>query len=87
MRLALPQTHKTGWDGDALRAGAVCIRVGNGASIGANSVILPGVVVGAHAMIAAGSVVGGDVPAGHLLKRSGEIVPITGEPRRMRVVG
>ncbi len=34
-----------------------------GASIGANSVVLPGVIVGKYAMVAAGSVVNKDVPA------------------------
>lgn len=83
---AWPRTHKTGWDAQALRDGGVCVRVGNGASIGANSVILPGVVIGERAMIAAGSVVSRDVPADHLFKRSGDLTPIIGEPRRMRLV-
>ena len=38
-----------------------------GASIGAGSVILPGVCIGAGAMVAAGSVVTRDVPAGFLV--------------------
>lgn len=38
--------------------------VGNGASIGANSVILPGVRIGRGAMVGAGSVVTADVPEG-----------------------
>lgn len=38
------------------------IRVCRGASIGAGSVILPGVTIGAHALIGAGSVVVADVP-------------------------
>jgi len=37
--------------------------VGEGASIGANSTILSGIVIGSHAMIGAGSVVCEDVPA------------------------
>lgn len=37
-----------------------------GASIGANSTILPGITIGEKAMIAAGSVVTRDVPAGQL---------------------
>lgn len=36
--------------------------IGNGASIGANSTILPGITIGAGAMIGAGSVVTRDVP-------------------------
>jgi acetyltransferase-like isoleucine patch superfamily enzyme len=35
-----------------------------GAKIGANSTILPGVVIGEHALIGAGSVVAKDVPPG-----------------------
>jgi len=38
--------------------------VGNGASIGANSTILPGIKIGEKAVIGAGSVVTSDVPAG-----------------------
>jgi len=38
--------------------------VGRGASIGAGSVILPGVSIGEHAVIGAGSVVTKDVPSG-----------------------
>jgi acetyltransferase-like isoleucine patch superfamily enzyme len=39
-------------------------RVGKGASIGAGSVILPGLTIGAGAMIGAGAVVTRDVPPG-----------------------
>lgn len=42
------------------------IYVGKGASIGANSTILPGVRIGENAMIGAGSVVTRDVPANEL---------------------
>lgn len=38
-------------------------RVGDGASIGANATILPGLVIGRNAMVGAGSVVTKDVPA------------------------
>lgn len=41
-------------------------RICKGASIGAGSVILPGLTIGENAMIAAGSVVTKDVPAGEL---------------------
>ncbi len=41
-------------------------KVCKGASIGAGSVILPGLTIGERAMIAAGSVVTRDVPAGEL---------------------
>jgi UDP-2-acetamido-3-amino-2,3-dideoxy-glucuronate N-acetyltransferase len=39
-------------------------RVGDGASVGAGSTILPGVTIGARARIGAGSVVADDVPPG-----------------------
>lgn len=41
--------------------------VGRGASIGANSVILPGITIGENAMIGAGTVVTSDVPAGAIV--------------------
>lgn len=41
-------------------------RVCKGATIGAGSIILPGIVIGEKAFIAAGSVVTKDVPAGEL---------------------
>lgn len=39
-------------------------KIFSGASIGANSVILPGVSIGRHAMIGAGSIILTDVPPG-----------------------
>ena len=42
-------------------------RVEDGASIGANATILPGVTIGARAMVGAGSVVTRDVPAGAIV--------------------
>jgi acetyltransferase-like isoleucine patch superfamily enzyme len=39
------------------------VRVGAGADVGVNAVILPGVIIGAGAMIGAGAVVTEDVPA------------------------
>lgn len=82
---AWPRANKEGFDLAGLQDGSiVCVRVGNGASIGANAVILPGVTIGEGAMIAAGAVVGRDVPARHLFKRDGSMQPITGQPRRMK---
>ncbi len=40
------------------------VRIGAGAWIGTNAVILPGAAIGARAIVGAGSVVTGDVPAG-----------------------
>lgn len=42
------------------------ILIKRGATIGANSTLLPGIVIGENAMIGAGSVVTKDVPAGEL---------------------
>jgi len=49
-------------------------RVKRGASIGANSVILPGLTIGEHALIGAGSVVTKDVP---------DYALVTGNPGRV----
>ena len=51
-----PSTHRAG----RLRAGPV--HIGDGAWLGARSVVLPGVKVGAGAVVAAGAVVTADVP-------------------------
>lgn len=80
-----PRTHKDGYDYDALRSGLICITVGNGASIGANAVIMPGLRIGEGAMIAAGAVVTADVPDRCLWSRRGEIRAIRDEERIARV--
>lgn len=41
--------------------------VKNGASIGANATLLPGITVGENAMVGAGAVVIKDVPAGAIV--------------------
>lgn len=82
-----PRANKVGFDTEAFRLGEVAVRVGDCASIGAGAVVLPGVVIGEGAMIAAGAVVDRSVPANHLFKRDGTIVPIDGRvPQRMRFV-
>jgi UDP-2-acetamido-3-amino-2,3-dideoxy-glucuronate N-acetyltransferase len=58
------------FDMQALLKGAVVVRIENGASIGAGSVILPGVTIGEGAMVAAGSVVTKDVAKGALWLKS-----------------
>jgi acetyltransferase-like isoleucine patch superfamily enzyme len=74
---AFPRADDFGFDGEALLSGRlVTIRVCDGASIGAHATIMPGVTIGERAMIAAGAVCSQDVPADHMLKRSGEIVEI-----------
>lgn len=59
-----PEVDLTGhWvDGDVVHVGE--IRVGDGASAGTRSTLLPGARVGAHARIEPGSAVDGEVPAG-----------------------
>lgn len=54
-----PRSHNKDWK-------LMRTRVCRGASIGAGSVILPGLTIGEGAMIGAGSVVTKDVPAGEL---------------------
>lgn len=74
---AWPRVSKADYDmGPMFRGEIVVTRVGNGASLGAGVIVLPGLVVGEGAMIAAGAVVERDVPAWHLYKRSGEMVEI-----------
>ena len=58
-----PATDTGGYDDDMLRArSAFCVVVEDGAAIGANAVILPGVRIGAGAVVAACSRVTRDVP-------------------------
>lgn len=86
---AWPLTSKEGWtDAPFRNDGALTVRIFDGASIGANAVILPGVQIGSGAMIAAGAVVDRDVHDGTLFKRSGEIVEIDTDkaPRRMKII-
>jgi acetyltransferase-like isoleucine patch superfamily enzyme len=71
-----PSTDKDGFDAEKLRNGFVTIRVGNTASIGANSAILPGVEIGTGAIVAAGAIVNRSVPSWHLFTRKGTIHPI-----------
>jgi acetyltransferase-like isoleucine patch superfamily enzyme len=78
-----PRAHVSGFDIRAYQDRPAII-MDDGASIGANAVILPGVRIGAFAMVAAGSVVTRDVPAGHLWKGCGEISEIEGEDKKRR---
>lgn len=71
-----PRVRATDFDLKKLLDGFVCVRIGNQASIGAGAIVLPGRSIGDGAMISAGAVVERDVPAGYLLKRSGELAEI-----------
>jgi maltose O-acetyltransferase len=61
-------THLVGWpDRRAGQLTTAKVRIEDGAWIGANVTILPGVTVGKGAIVAAGSVVTADVPANQLV--------------------
>jgi UDP-2-acetamido-3-amino-2,3-dideoxy-glucuronate N-acetyltransferase len=81
-----PTVDMDGFDGATLLSKEfVTTVVESGASVGAGSVILPGVILGVGCMIAAGSRVARTVPACHLHKADGSIVLIDGrKPERMR---
>ena len=81
---AWPRAHMVAFD-PARYQGRPAIIIEDGASIGSNAVILPGIRIGAGAMIAAGSVVTRDVAPGHLWKH-GEQERILNEDKvpRMR---
>ncbi|MFI6317949.1 Pls/PosA family non-ribosomal peptide synthetase [Nonomuraea sp. NPDC050556] len=59
-----PEVDLSGYwyDGDLLHLGE--IRVGNGASVGSRSTLLPGARIGKNAQVAPGSAVSGNIPAG-----------------------
>ena len=81
---AWPRAGKDGFDADAY-IGSPAVLVEDGASIGANAVILPGVRIGSGAMIAAGAVVCADVRAGELYMGRGEVRKISDETGRIRI--
>lgn len=81
---AWPRVSKDGFDPKE----GVSIHVKDGASVGANATILPGITLGLRSMVAAGAVAGIDVPDDHLLGRDGSLRPIKDawRKRRMRFV-
>ena len=78
-----PATSKDGFNLDNL---GVTIEIKDGASIGANAVVLPGVVIGRRSVVAAGAVVPTNVPSAHVFMRDGTLLKIKPEwrTRRMR---
>lgn len=83
---AWPVTSKLGFDAARFRDGFITVLIEDGVGIGANAVILPGVVLGAGSMIAAGAVVDRNVPPYCLWTRDGKVRPVisSGRIRRMR---
>lgn len=80
-----PSANKDGFDLQMFTDGMVTIFVHDGASIGANAVVLPGMTIGQNAMVAAGAVVNRSVPDCHLFSRDQKIVEIKPEWRRRRM--
>ena len=79
-----PRTSKEGFSIDQI-ADLCVVKIEYGASLGANSVILPGVTVGQRAMVAAGAVVSRNVPRDCLYQRTGTIVKIDQERFARRI--
>jgi UDP-2-acetamido-3-amino-2,3-dideoxy-glucuronate N-acetyltransferase len=83
-----PYADKDGYDDATLRGGEkFAVVIGDGACIGANAVVLPGVKIGPRAIVAAGAVVERDVPAGMVHRRNGYVspsVPADWREKRMR---
>lgn len=77
-----PATDKGGW-AYPLRPTVV---IEDGASIGANSTVLPGIKIGRGSVVAAGAVAERDVPDGMVLRRNGYLgrKPTNWRERRMR---
>lgn len=91
-----PRADKTGlglwvpaiaWASSELSRAHMAIVVERGATIGANAVILPGVVLGQYCMIAAGAVVERDVPPRHLLSRDGTLKEISDDDEASHLLG
>lgn len=82
-----PAAAKDGYRDDLLRDDEHwAVIIGDGASIGANAVILPGIRIGRNAVVAAGAVVDRNLPDGAVWRRNGYIswVPANRNEKRMR---
>ncbi len=82
---AWPRSHKEGFDVERYDDTHHAVIMEDGATVGANSVILPGVIIGQNAMVAAGSVVTSNVPEGMLWVGSGILRMIEGESMKERI--
>lgn len=82
---AWPRSHKKGFDVERYDDTHHAVIMEDGATIGANSVILPGVIIGRGAMVAAGSVVTVNVPEDTLWMGSGALRKISGEHMKDRI--
>ena len=80
-----PCTDKGDFDAGRFKEGLITIYVYDGAAIGANAVVLPGMTIGRRAMIAAGAVCNRSVPDEHLFTRDGKVIPIKPEWRQRRM--
>lgn len=76
---AWPRATKDGFDAAAYDGDNFAVIMEDGATIGANAVILPGIHIGAGAMIAAGAVIRKSVPANMLVLSDESRRPITNE--------
>lgn len=81
-----PAANKDGYRADLLRRGFVTVRVLDGAWVGANAVLLPGVTVGKGSAVAAGAVADRDVPDGYLFTRRSGMLLIKPEWRKNRMI-
>ena len=81
---SFPRIHKQGWNMALFDADHRAVIVDDGASIGANATILPGVHLGAGSFVPAGSVCLKDVPAGHIWLANGMVFPLGDESERIQ---
>lgn len=80
-----PSVSKEGWDLEEVRSLRI-VSIHDGASIGANAVILPGAVIGKGAMVAAGAICRELVPDGYLLTETGALHMMPKPRHRVRVI-
>jgi len=81
-----PSASTEGYDNARLRAGnEFAVIIEDGAMIGANAVILPGVKIGAGAIVAAGAVVRHNVPPAMMQLRNEYLGPVPDNWREKRM--